>query len=96
MTLAYASTVHKAQGQTVDHALLLGNDDLFLELGYVGLSRGRATNHLYIVDNPDSSEEERGTDTVSDDPYQQVLRSLGRSRAKTPCCRHCKRHVRAR
>jgi conjugative relaxase-like TrwC/TraI family protein len=33
VTLAYASTVHKAQGQTAEHALLLGNDDLFLELG---------------------------------------------------------------
>ena len=82
VTLAYASTVHKAQGQTAEHALLLGNDDLFLELGYVGLSRGRATNHLYMVDTADISEEDRGTRYAAADPYQQVLRSLGRSRAK--------------
>ena len=82
VTHSYASTVHKAQGQTTEHALLLGNDDLFLELGYVGLSRGRATNHLYMVDTPDTAEDERGARHAVDDPYQQVLRSLGHSRAK--------------
>jgi hypothetical protein len=83
VTHSYASTVHKAQGQTTEHALLLGNDDLFLELGYVGLSRGRATNHLYVVDTTDTSEDERGTCVVPDYPYQQVLHSFGHSRAKS-------------
>ncbi len=82
VTHAYASTVHKAQGQTAEHALLLGNDDLFLELGYVGLSRGRATNHLYMVQTPDTSEDERGARHGVEDPYQHLLRSLGQSQAK--------------
>lgn len=49
VALDYASTVHKAQGRTVDVALLLGDDRLFAEAGYVGLSRGRHRNQLYVV-----------------------------------------------
>ena len=37
----YATTIHKAQGITVDQALVLGNDTLYQEAGYVALSRGR-------------------------------------------------------
>jgi len=46
----YAATVHKTQGKTVDHALLLGSDELYRSRGYVGMSRGRHTNHLYVID----------------------------------------------
>jgi hypothetical protein len=35
-----------------------------------------------MVDTPDTAEEERGARHAADDPYQQVLRSLGHSRAK--------------
>lgn len=45
---AYAMTLHKAQGLTVDHALLYGSDSLTREAGYVGLSRGRRENHIYL------------------------------------------------
>jgi ATP-dependent exoDNAse (exonuclease V) alpha subunit len=45
---AYAMTLHKAQGLTVDHALLYGSDALTREAGYVGLSRGRRENHIYL------------------------------------------------
>jgi ATP-dependent exoDNAse (exonuclease V) alpha subunit len=45
---AYAMTLHKAQGLTVDHALLYGSDALTREAGYVGLSRGRRQNHTYL------------------------------------------------
>jgi len=44
LTHAYASTVHKAQGATVDRAYLLGSDRLYREAGYVGMSRGRLSN----------------------------------------------------
>lgn len=53
LQLGYALTVHKAQGATYDVALLAGDDRLFNEAGYVGLSRGRLTNRLYIVNQPD-------------------------------------------
>ncbi|HEX5535541.1 MAG TPA: MobF family relaxase [Actinomycetales bacterium] len=51
----YALTVHKAQGSTVDHALLYGTGALSQEAGYVALSRGRESNHLYAA-NPDLDE----------------------------------------
>lgn len=46
---AYAMTIHKAQGLTVDHALLYGAQGLTREAGYVGLSRGRRENHIYTT-----------------------------------------------
>jgi hypothetical protein len=49
LTHAYASTVHKAQGTTVDRAYLLGSDQLYREAGYVGMSRGRLSNELFVV-----------------------------------------------
>ena len=73
----YAVTVHKAQGMTCDAAYLLGDDGLFNELGYTGLSRGRRENHLYAV----ASRNELGQAVI--DPLADVRRSLGTSRAKT-------------
>jgi hypothetical protein len=49
LTHGYASTVHKAQGATVDRAYLLGSDQLYREAGYVGMSRGRLSNDLFVV-----------------------------------------------
>jgi conjugative relaxase-like TrwC/TraI family protein len=50
---AYATTIHKAQGITVDQALVLGNDTLYQEAGYVALSRGRKDNRIYLVEQPE-------------------------------------------
>jgi ATP-dependent exoDNAse (exonuclease V) alpha subunit len=49
----YAVTCHKAQGATVDVALLYGTGALTREVGYVALSRGRVANHLYVSDDHD-------------------------------------------
>jgi hypothetical protein len=46
---AYAMTIHKGQGATVDRAFLLGSDALYREAGYVGLSRARQRSDFYIV-----------------------------------------------
>ncbi len=54
---AYATTIHKAQGLTVDQTLVLGNDTLYREAGYVALSRGRAQNRLYLVAQADELEQ---------------------------------------
>jgi conjugative relaxase-like TrwC/TraI family protein len=43
----YALTCHRAQGITVDVALLYASGTLTRESGYVGMSRGRSANHLY-------------------------------------------------
>lgn len=55
----YAMTCHKAQGATVEVALLYGAGVLTREAGYVALSRGRAANHLYV---PDDLEGDRTVD----------------------------------
>lgn len=72
----YATTVHKAQGATVDHAFLLGSDAMFREAGYVGLSRARNGNHLYIVAPHRPGDQEP-------DPLAEVIARLGTSRAQT-------------
>lgn len=43
----YALTAHKAQGVTVDVAMLWGTHALTRETGYVAMSRGRRANYLY-------------------------------------------------
>lgn len=75
---AYASTVHKSQGATVDRAFLLGSDALYREAGYVGLSRARQSTQLYIV----APEPEKGPE-VELDPLTETIRRLSRSQAQT-------------
>jgi len=47
--LAYATTVHRAQGMTVDAAHVLVDKTMTRESLYVALSRGRASNRAYVV-----------------------------------------------
>jgi hypothetical protein len=62
-------TCHKAQGATVDTALLYGTGALTREVGYVALSRGRTANHLYLPDDLDGRtsfvDEERHLDRLA-------------------------------
>jgi conjugative relaxase-like TrwC/TraI family protein len=51
----YALTIHRAQGVTVDTALVYGTSALTKEAGYVALSRGRIANHLFA--SPDDLRE---------------------------------------
>lgn len=71
----YARTVHKTQGLTCEVALLLGDDTLYAELGYTGLTRGSEENHLYAV----AAEPGDADGHVLD----HVVRALDTSRAKT-------------
>jgi conjugative relaxase-like TrwC/TraI family protein len=65
--LGYATTVHRAQGMTVDTAHTLMAPSLTRSTAYVGLTRGRDTNHLYVVTDttpeahPDHQPEESTT-----------------------------------
>jgi conjugative relaxase-like TrwC/TraI family protein len=86
MRHGYAVTVHKAQGRTCDHGLLLASDDLHREAGYVGLSRGRESNRMYLVSTEPADELEPHTSARDDDaidPYDLIAQALGRSAAKT-------------
>lgn len=53
--LGYASTIHKAQGATVDASLVLVTDGVHLEAAYTALSRGRDENHLFAALDPADS-----------------------------------------
>lgn len=79
---SYATTIHKAQGATVEEAFLLGSDAMYREAGYVGMSRGRRSNRLYVVaagEEPTPA----GTALAGPDPLAATIRLLGQSRAQT-------------
>lgn len=73
---AYARTVHKTQALTCETALLLGDDALYAELGYTGLTRGTHENHLYTVVGAHDLE-------AGEDGLAQLVKVLGTSHAKT-------------
>ena len=78
---AYAMTLHKAQGLTVDHALLYGSEALTREAGYVGLSRGRRENHIYAKPPREMSGRTGECDFDQPDPLadeQQPIAALAR------------------
>ncbi|HEX9970315.1 MAG TPA: MobF family relaxase, partial [Acidimicrobiales bacterium] len=78
----YAVTVHKAQAATVERALLLGTDDLYRELGYAGMSRGRATNHLYVVGGEGLDPDLHHGLGDDESPADRVWRALHRERGE--------------
>lgn len=47
--LGYATTIHRAQGVTVDHAHVLATPGMTREALYVAMTRGRDTNHAYVA-----------------------------------------------
>ena len=48
LTHGYATTIHKAQGATVDRAFVLATDALTREAGYVAMSRARQGTELFV------------------------------------------------
>jgi hypothetical protein len=79
---AYAMTVHKAQGPTVDKAFVLGSEDLYRELGYTALSRHRDEARFYVAAPDLEPEVERDLPDV--DPVvfglEQLLERSGAKR----------------
>jgi len=78
----YATTIHKAQGATVDHALILGSDELTRERGYVALSRGRHTNRVYVTGDARGLEFTDGPREPGREPNTVIRSALQRSTAK--------------
>jgi ATP-dependent exoDNAse (exonuclease V) alpha subunit len=81
----YAVTVHKAQGLTCEHGLLLASDETHFEVGYVGLSRGTLSNRLYAVSTETDADLERHQRKGSEperDPISLVTESMTKSAAK--------------
>jgi Ti-type conjugative transfer relaxase TraA len=78
---AYATTIHKAQGQTVDRTFVLGSDLLYQEAGYVALSRGRTGNRIYLVGH-EPREEAHTPEAAAPAPLDALTQSLGVSHAQ--------------
>jgi conjugative relaxase-like TrwC/TraI family protein len=78
---AYATTIHKAQGQTVDRAFVLGSDTLYQEAGYVALSRGRSENRIYLVSS-EPRPEAHTQEATPPEPIAALTQALGISHAQ--------------
>ena len=78
----YATTVHKAQGATVDRLLVYGDDRLYREAGYVALSRGRDHNQLYVVTSRDTDLDAHPGALEPVEAIDHVGHALARSGAK--------------
>jgi hypothetical protein len=82
---AYATTIHKAQGATYDRVLMLGDDRLYRQAGYTGLSRGRERNDVYLVVDDDREHDpdlECHGAVDQDHPVERFVRALNRDGAK--------------
>jgi hypothetical protein len=80
---AYALTVYKAQGLTVERAFVLATPALTQEAGYVALSRARAGSELFV--SLQGAGEDSGHDprrSVPSEPLDETRRRLATSRAK--------------
>jgi conjugative relaxase-like TrwC/TraI family protein len=81
LTHGYATTIHKAQGATVDRCLILADDSASREHAYTALSRGRHGNDLYTTAQ-DPRADDRHTREQRPDPPQGLRSALSRSGAK--------------
>jgi len=73
--LGYAATIHRAQGMTVDRCHTLMNATLGRSLAYVGLTRGRQDNQVYLATDqaPDPDLDHAPEQVVTD---QEVFSSI--------------------
>ncbi|WP_304440545.1 MobF family relaxase [Pseudonocardia sp. EC080619-01] len=69
LTLAYAVTVHASQSLTVDTGHYLADEGTSRASAYPGITRGRESNHVWMVSQRDA-----------DEHHQQALRETARSR----------------
>jgi len=87
VALAYAVTVHKAQGLTVDRAVTIVDERTTLEHLYVGMTRGRRTNHALVTTSARGDEH---TETPARDArrvLESVLRRTGNEPSATELLR---------
>ena len=85
---AYAVTIHKAQGVTCDHVLVVGPAGLYREGAYVALSRARHSARLYATTADTAGLDERHAHGIplptetQRDPQAELLARLQRSASK--------------
>ena len=79
----WATTIDAAQGATVDHALLLARPGLDRSRLYVGLTRGRDSNHLYLATEPEPEIRARGATVPEVEPAEQLRQIIARDDSET-------------
>lgn len=78
----YATTIHKAQGATVDTGLLLVDDQSYREAAYTGLSRGRIANRVYVISDDADAIEAHGLRRPQPDELSTLRSAVQRSAAQ--------------
>ncbi|MEO5665937.1 MAG: MobF family relaxase, partial [Nocardioides sp.] len=100
--LGYATTVHGAQGMTADSAHLVATGEETRQTLYVGVSRGRQANHIYLATgfdgDPHSAIDPRGlrpptaidvlTDVLERDGSDRSATTVGRDASSAPTQLH--------
>ena len=90
--LGYATTIHRAQGLTVEHAHVLTSPGMTREALYVGMTRGRSSNHAYVctdaVDPMCDQLPDPGTVTSGPQVLQRILATDGAELSATQTLRH--------
>lgn len=81
LTHGYATTIHKAQGATVDRCLVLLDDSTSREHAYTALSRGRRGNDLFVA-TEDRRIDERHATEIKHDPLADLRAAIRRRAAK--------------
>ncbi len=71
---------------TTDRAFVLGTDDLYREMGYVAMSRGRLGNHLYVVGEPTREIEPLHGPSLERTNEELLVAALSTSRAQEMAC----------
>jgi conjugative relaxase-like TrwC/TraI family protein len=89
--LGYATTLHRAQGRTVEHAHCYVTPRTSRELLYVGMTRGRHLNLAYVdtaydIDPATSHDGLAETQTL-EEVFSSILRNVGSSRSATDVIR---------
>lgn len=70
------------QGTTVDHAFVLGSDELYREWGYTALSRHREEVRFYVSATPDTLNRSRSPLQGDQDAGREAVRMLATSHAQ--------------
>ncbi len=78
LTHGYATTIHKAQGATVDRCFVLVEETTTREHAYTALSRGRHGNSLYVA-APKAEGDESHAPKVEPDQLDRLSESIARS-----------------
>ncbi|HEY5274302.1 MAG TPA: AAA family ATPase [Acidimicrobiales bacterium] len=84
VALAYALTVHKAQGQTVDVGIALVDERMTSQQLYVAMSRGRDENRAFVIQSQGELSEHAFANFTKPTPVEvltEVLRRDGAERS---------------